>query len=190
MAKTDELELDPNARESKGKGKLIIIIVLAVLIAAGAGIGALFFMGVLDGGNGGEVSDKEQKSDATERKVVPAFYYDLAPPFIVNFEDQTHAAYLQVEMQAMMHDERVKAQLTKHMPVIRNNILLLMGSQRFDVVKTRQGKEALQAAVLKTVQKIVGPALKEAIEKETEKKMKVADVPNVEQIFFTSFIMQ
>jgi len=188
MAKTDELELDPNAKPSGGKGKLIIIIALVVLLAAGGVIGALVFMGVI---GGDKSDDKEEVADEEKALVVkPSFYFDLKPAFIVNFEDQTHAAYLQIEMQAMTHDQKVISELTKHMPVIRNNILLVMGGQRFEEVKTRKGKEALQVKVLEAIQAIVAESVKAEMEKESEDKVKDEDVPNVEQVYFTSFIMQ
>lgn len=189
MAKTDELELDPNAKPSGGKGKLIIIIVLAVLLTAGGVIAALYFMGVL-GGAKSEDASHDNVSDEKPLAVKPAFYFDLQPAFIVNFEDQTHAAYLQIEMQAMSHDQRVLAQLTKHMPVIRNNILLLLGTQKFEDMQTRKGKEALQVKVLEAIRSIIGEAMKQELEKEHEGKIKDQDVPNVDQIYFTSFIMQ
>lgn len=189
MAKTDELELDPNAKASGGKGKLIIIIVLVVLLTAGSVIGALYFMGVLGGGKDA-AKDSGDKTEQVELKAGPAYYFDLAPPFIVNFEDQSEAAYLQIEMQALMHDKSVEAQLQKHMPVIRNNILLVMGSQKYEEVKTRQGKEALQAKILEAIQEIVGNAMKESMQEDSDAKVKETEVPNVEQVYFTSFIMQ
>lgn len=194
MAEKDELELDTTKKKSGGKGKLIMIIVLVVLLTTGVLIGVLFFTGNL--GGGGDTS-KEAEADGSsndkeveELVIKPAFYYDLAPAFVVNFEDKIHAAYLQIEMQLMVRDRAVNDQIIKHMPVIRNNILLILSAEKFEEVKTRQGKEVLQAKVLQAVREIVGPAMKEELQKDSEEELEDKDVPNVEQVYFTSFIMQ
>jgi flagellar FliL protein len=191
MAKEDELDLDTTKKKAGGKGKLIIIIVLAVLLTTGTILGVLYFTGNL-GGGGKQDNSGEASEEKTEKELViqPAFYFDLQPAFVVNFEDKTHAAYLQVEMQLMSRDKAVNEQITKHMPVIRNNILLILSAQQYEVVKSRQGKEQLQAKVLEEVRGIVGPAMLEELKKESEGEINAKDVPNVEQVYFTSFIMQ
>ena len=57
-------------------------------------------------------------------------------------------------------------------------------------MKSRQGKERLQAEVLAAVKEIVGTAMQEELQKESESEVNAKDVPNVEQVYFTSFIMQ
>jgi flagellar FliL protein len=195
MATEDELELDTSKQKTGGKGKIIMIIALVVLLTTGSTITALYFTGNL-----GNTDDSQQVADSTEAAaedrdtkehvIKPTFYYDLQPAFVVNFEDQSHAAYLQVEMQLMVHDKAVNELITRHMPVIRNNILLILSAQKYEAVKTRQGKEALQAKLLEAVREIIGPEMKKILEKESETEVKQENVPNVEQVYFTSFIMQ
>ena len=195
MATEDELELDTSKQKSGGKGKIIMIIALVVLLTTGSTITALYFTGNLGGGNSQQASEEGSDSKAEEQEnkelvVKPAFYFDLQPAFVVNFEDQSKAAYLQIEMQVMSYDKLVNEQINKHMPVIRNNILLILSGQKYEVVKTRQGKEALQAELLQAIREIVGATIKEELQKESETEVKEKDVPNVEQVYFTSFIMQ
>jgi flagellar FliL protein len=195
MATEDELELDTTRKKSGGKGKIIMIIALVVLLTTGSTITALYFTGALGGSDSQSASTDNSdanpdEQDAKELVVKPAFYFDLQPAFVVNFEDQSKAAYLQVEMQLMAHDQLVSDQVTKHMPVIRNNILLTLSAQKYEVVKTRQGKEALQAELLQAVRDIIGPEMKKKLQQESETEIKEKDVPNVEQVYFTSFIMQ
>jgi len=196
MADEDELELDTSKQNSGGKGKIIIIIVLVVLLTSGSVVAVLYFTGMLGGGGSSsqdteqsqEVSSEEKESE--ELVVKPTFYYDLQPAFVVNFEDKTRAAYLQIEMQLMVYDKTVNDHITKHMPVIRNNILLILSSQKYEEVKSRQGKEKLQAEILAAVRAIVGPEMKEQLQEDSETEIAEKDVPNVEQVYFTSFIMQ
>lgn len=193
MAKDDELELDTTKQKAGGMGKLIIIITLVVLLTTGSVFGVLYFTGNLGGGSANKHAEGDKTSEEAkveELVVKPAFYYELQPVFVVNFEDKTQAAYLQIEMQLMVRDKAVNAQITKHMPVLRNNILLILSAQKYDEVKTRQGKEQLQAKVLDAVRDIIGPAMQEELQKESETEVKAKDVPNVEQVYFTSFIMQ
>ena len=196
MADDDELELDTEEKKSGGKGKIIMLIVGVVLLTTGLMVGALYFTGILGGGGSKHttsVADNAGEQDTAESKeleIKPAFYHDMKPVFVVNFEDKTHAAYLQIEMQLMMRDAEIKDQIAKHMPVIRNNILLILSSQKYEEVKTRQGKEKLQIEVLDAVKAIVGPAMKKDLENDSGTKIDDKDVPNVEQVYFTSFIMQ
>jgi len=203
MADDDELELDTEKKKSGGKGKIIMIIAVVVLLTTGSLVGGLYFTGNLGGGasskhaddaegksDSHDAEDAKDAKDAKELVVKPAFYYSLQPAFVVNFEEKTQAAYLQIEMQLMVSDKTVNDQITKHMPFIRNNILLILSSQKYEEVRTRQGKEKLQGEVLDAVRAIVGGAMKEELEKESETKIDDKDVPNVEQVYFTSFIMQ
>jgi len=192
MANDDELELDTESSSKKsGKGKMIIIIVLVVLVITGSVIGGLYFTGVL-GGKSSSNNDSEHAVDDAEKELVvkKAFYINMQPAFIVNFEEQGEAAFLQIEMQAMTYDNRVTDEMTKHKPVIRNNILLILSAQKFEEVRTREGKENLQKQVLVAVQEIVGESMAAMLKEDGDEPEKGELVPNVEQIYFTSFIMQ
>ena len=192
MAKDDELELDTAKPKGGGKGKLIIIIVAVVLLTTGSVIWALYFMGVLGGGDKDSAESKEGEKDALKELVIkPAFYMDMQPAFVVNFEDQTHAAYLQIEMQLMARDKLIFDTVNKHMPLIRNNVLLILSAQKFEEVKTREGKEKLQKTLLEAIQKVVSEASQaEAAKQEKKEEGKEKAPSNIEQVYFTSFIMQ
>lgn len=196
MAKEDELELDVKAAKPGGKGKIIMLIAAIMLLTTGSVIGVLFFTGMLGGSSddGAKVEEKHDSGkDKKEPVIKPAFYLNLQPAFVVNFEDQTHATYLQIEMQVMARSKEVLDVVSAHMPVIRNNILLLLSAQKFEQVSTRAGKEQLQKSVLEDIQKVVAEAGKaqHAANKDKDKKQEAAATPeNVEQVYFTSFIMQ
>ncbi len=173
MAKDDkekEIELDASVKKG-GKGKLIVIITLAVLLLGGGTVGALFYTGVLGGGHSEKGADKKDKVAA----LAPAIYYELKPEFIVNFEGNQQANYLQVEIQLMTRNPAVVKTLEHEDPLIRNNILILLSGQQYVELRTAAGKEKLRAEVLKAIQKIV--------KTETGKS-------SVDAVYFTSFIMQ
>jgi len=200
MAKEDELELDVKAVKPAGKGKVIMLFAAIMLLTTGSVIGVLYFTGMLGSSSDDSANVQEKHDTGKDKKelvIKPAFYLNLQPAFVVNFEDQTHATYLQVEMQVMARSKDLLDLVTVHMPLIRNNILLILSAQKFEQVKTRAGKAQLQKTVLEAIQKVVSdamsaqhPASKDKDKDKDKKKDTNVKVANVEQVYFTSFIMQ
>lgn len=221
MAKAEELDLDTKKDSGgggkKGKLKLILLIVGILLLVTGGVLGALYFTGKLGGGDKAEHGDKSAKSDHKSDKQaadlpLPANYLDVKPVLVSNFEDQSAGAtYLQIDMQLMARDPHVLDVAKLHMPVIRNNLLLIMSSQKVADMKTRAGKEKLQQTMLAAVQKIISDSAgqhgetKEDAAKSRDNKDKHdekskdhekskdnghAQAANVDAVYFTSFIMQ
>ena len=171
MAKAEkEIELDDSGKKG-GKGKLIIIVVLAVVLAVGATLGGLYFAGVLGGGGKGNKTDDAKQ----ETTLGPATYFELTPEFVVNFQGEQKASYLQVDIQLMTRSPEAIKVFQAHAPLIRNNILLLLSGQKYEELRTTAGKEKMRADVLATVQEVVEAELGK---------------PAVKAVFFTSFIMQ
>jgi len=179
-----------------GKSKLLIIIAAAVLLLGGGGAGAYFFMHksaddevTADSDEGEHADDaketkkekgkakgkKDKKGKAAEPKL-PAIYVEFQPPFVVNFDAKGVMRFLQVSMQVMTRDHETSELVKLHEPKIRNNMLLLLGSQTLDTISTLEAKEELRKKALETIVKIVD-------EEGGEGK-------KVEDLFFTSFVMQ
>jgi flagellar protein FliL len=182
-----------------GKKKLLIIIAAAVLVLGGAGGGAFFFMNkghadeevTADADEGDEAeaaehdakdskkakskSKKDKKSKKAEVKA-PALYVKYEPPFVVNFEAKGVMRFLQISMEVMTRDAPTAEEIKLHEPKIRNNMLLLLGSQTYETISTMEGKEGLRKQALETIAKVV--------EDEGGEGKKVED------IYFTSFVMQ
>jgi flagellar FliL protein len=76
----------------------------------------------------------------------------------------------------MTRDHETSELVKLHEPKIRNNMLLLLGSQTQDSISTTEGKESLRKQSLETIAKIV--------EDEGGEGKKVED------LYFTSFVMQ
>jgi flagellar FliL protein len=158
----------PAANGAPGKSrKGLIIIIAAVVLLGGGGAGAWFAFG----GNKDEPKDAEHEPVA---KLPPQFV--TLEPFVVNFEPGANARFLQVAVQLMTREPMLATELEHLVPIIRNDLLLLFGDKKVDEVSTQAGKEALRAATLETVRKIIndeggkGEAL--------------------EAVYFTSFVMQ
>lgn len=195
-AAPEAAEKDKAAAPAKaGKSKLIIIIAAAVIALGAAGGGAWFFMH--KGADEEAVADADEgKHDAKDAKAekgkskkdkngkkrkdaepkLPAIYVEFAPPFVVNFDAKGVMRFLQVSIQVMTRDRETSEMIKQHDPKIRNNMLLLLGSQTHDTISTVEGKEALRKQALATIAKIV-----------TEEG---GEAKKVEDLYFTSFVMQ
>jgi flagellar FliL protein len=84
--------------------------------------------------------------------------------------------FLQVSAQIMTRDPKTLEELKVADPIIRNDLLLLLGNQNYTTISSREGKEKLRQLALEAVRKVVTNAGGKA--------------SKVEAIYFTSFVMQ
>jgi flagellar protein FliL len=182
-----------------GSKKTLIIIIAAVVVALGAaGGGAWFFMSkshadeevTADADEGEEAAEEEDakpskkekgksKKDKKGKKAepkAPALYVKYEPPFVVNFDAKGVMRFLQISMEVMTRDAPTSEVIKQHEPKIRNNMLMLLGSQTYDTLSSLEGKEGLRKQALATIAKVV--------EDEGGEGKKVED------LYFTSFVMQ
>ncbi len=158
-------------QQEKPKSKMMLIIIIAVLVAllAGGGVAAFFMM------SGGKEGDADADAETQEPVHQPAIYFDFKPPFIVNFQANGRQRFVQVSLSIMTRNSAVVDALQKHMPLIRNNLLMVLSAQDFEALRTPEGKETLRQLVLEELQKIMTEETGE---------------PGVEQVLFTNFVMQ
>lgn len=163
MAKEEKAE----EQQEKPKSKMMLIIIIAVLVVLllGGGITAFLMMG----------GDDEAEANAETPTQQPAIYFDFKPPFIVNYQWQGRQRFVQVSLSVMTRKGSVVDAMQKHMPLIRNNLLMVFSAQEFEMLRTPEGKEALRQVVLEELQKILTEETGE---------------PGVEQVLFTNFVMQ
>ena len=165
----EEIELAAPAKKSK-KG-LVIILVAVVLVLGGGTAGALYALGML----GGEAEQTAEGEEPAEPAKAQAVYVPLDPAFTVNFRGGAGARFLQVAVEAMTREPGMDEHIKRHMPVIRNDLTLLFSSKSARELSTIEGKEALRAETLASIQKV--------LESEAGSKGVVA-------VYFTSFVMQ
>lgn len=113
--------------------------------------------------------------DASQPVEAPPLYYTLDPNLIVNFEGGGRVRYLQLGIELMTRDRAALEALRLHAPVVRNNLIMMLSDQSYDVLMTREGKESLQQAALEEVRDIMEQRYGR---------------PAVETLYFTSFVMQ
>jgi flagellar protein FliL len=125
-----------------------------------------------EGAAEGEGEDEGGEDGAAKKEAV---YMDFEQPFVVNFMDENQLRYLQVSVAVMSHDAKMAELVKRHMPIIRNNLVMLFSNQTRVQIISREGKEKIRADAQAEVQKI----LKEQTGK-----------PVIEALYLTSFVMQ
>lgn len=178
MAKPEELDLADKG--GKGGSKKIILIVVLVFVGlltlVGTMVGTLWALGIFPPQHGESTQSAAAEEEAPVEEVkAPAIYVKVDPPFVVNFDGQGKARFLQVVMELMGRDEAELENAQHHMPAIRNKMLLLLSSQSYDVLSTTEGKEQLRQQALAEVQAI--------LEREVGHSA-------VEDLYLTSLVMQ
>lgn len=169
MANTDDEDLEQK-KPKKGKNKLILLIGILVLLLSSVG-GTLFFMGFFEQKEGGDETVEVEVTDAPRIPI----YYKFVEPFTVNFDTDTGIRYLQISMEAMSYDQAVIDAMELHMPVIRNNLILMYSSQPFDELISRDGKERIRQAALEEIRSVL---------------KRYGGASALEEVYFTSFVMQ
>lgn len=172
MADKDEEKQEPE----KGGTKKLIVLVLAGILLGGVGIGgSLYFTGMLGGSaSHGENDEEGHEAEAEEPKTVPV-YFKFPQAFTVNFETDKGLRYLQVSLEIMSYDIKAIDAVQVHMPVIKNNIILLLSGQTYDDLISVEGKTKLREMALKEIQNILDKYHTEAA---------------IEEVYFTNFVMQ
>ncbi len=158
-----QAEIDLDAQTPARNTHHLALYILIALVALGLGMGVTVFL-----------MRPAAEPDQAEVQVKPALYLPLRP-LVVNFSEKGPVRFLQVELQLMAHDQAVLTAAETHMPAIRNDILFLLGGQTYETVSTREGKEALRAAIQQSIQRILEQHQVEGA---------------IENVYFTSFVMQ
>ncbi|MBK8960112.1 MAG: flagellar basal body-associated FliL family protein [Proteobacteria bacterium] len=150
-----------------GNKKLIIIAATVVLLAAiGGGVAVM-----LKGGD-----KKAEAAEHAEKEVVhEPVYIDIKPEFVINFANKAgHSKYLKCELSVVTKDPEIEKAVEKHLPAIRNALVLLLSRQIYEELMPNEGKEKLRADALAAVQ--------EVLKAQTGK-------PGIEDLFFSNFVM-
>ena len=177
------------APKSPGHLKLVIVGALALFVAlVGAQVAVPLINKALDGSpDTAVVADEEHADEADEavaqgeeeeaepEHVEPALYVPLDPPFVVSFDAEDGARYLQLTLQAMARSEETISEIKRHAPAIRNSFLFLLSGYKLEELATLEGKEKLRGAMLVAANEVMA---------------KNGSDPGIEELYFTSLVIQ
>lgn len=166
MAKSEAAAVKDPA--TKGKLKLIIAVVVALLLAIGLSVGATWFF----------MHSAQSKPAAAEIAPVgkqPAVFEPMAPAFVANFNQNGRQRYMQVSITMQGRNQADLEALKVHMPVIRNNLVMLFSGQDFATLASPVGQEMLRQKATASVQEVAQKELGKVV---------------IEQLLFTNFVLQ
>ncbi len=185
MALEENLDLDNDAETQasggKSKSKLLIIIVIAVVLLGISAAATLFLTGMLSGEDDAAAASQEAAPAKTAEKdkvgklKAPLNYVPMDPPFVVNFSGDSDIRFLQITLEVGTRNPDMVERIKEQRPLIRNSLVMLFSNQDPVVLNTREGKEQLRAEALSEIRKVM--------------KQETGDSA-VENVFFTSFVMQ
>jgi len=170
----DEEEEVVEEQPKKSRKKMWIIISITMLLLLGGGGAGAYFYVFSEADPLGLQGDGDRGADEAEPRQ-PPIYYGMDPAFVNNLSGTGGRRFMQVSVQIMARDPEVIAAVERHEPVIRNDLIMLFSDQTLESVDNTEGKEELRRQSLEAVHKILRNNEEPA---------------GVEQLFFTSFIVQ
>ncbi|MGB7904751.1 MAG: flagellar basal body-associated FliL family protein [Steroidobacteraceae bacterium] len=179
---------EPTAVKRSGRASGIVSVLLkglglTVVVAIGT-VAGQFLYGLL--GHHEREPAAEEVADAVKapakaevKKKAPEGppVYHAFEPLVVNFEESGEPRYLQVTVEVMARDPKAIAAVQANTPLLRNNLLLLIGSRDMKQLLTREGKEQLRALALSEVRAAI-------------KKVDPGSESEIEEVYFSGFVIQ
>lgn len=173
---TEEEQADLKRKKKRKQHLLLALLGLAlVLLSVGSTLALLYFLGDSELEAGAQDAEEAQLEAPPEPTEQQAIYYPLTDKLIVDYNVRGRQRFLQVEVSLMFRDNQVSQVIERHLPRIRNDLNLLFKGQEFEDLQTPEGKELVRQDALRRVNAI--------LEEETGE-------PGIEQVLFTSFVMQ
>jgi flagellar protein FliL len=202
---------DAATAPKKGKKKLFIILGAVLLVLGLAGGGAVYYFkskAAAEAAAAEEGDDAQTVADAKpapkkDPKAVPTFV--PLDPFTVNLADRDAERYAQVGVSLELSDAREADRIKTFMPVIRNNILMVLAHKSSAELLERGGKAKLAREIQLETSRALGieidadalaaddavkaddnakPAPKKKAKKKAEQELPVSAV------HFSNFIIQ
>ena len=122
----------------------------------------------------GKSKEGENEESVSTSGTTPEFY-QIRPSIIITLPSEGKTRYVSVDVDLMTRSKSSIKTLEAYGPLIKSNVVELLSRQSFDTIITEEGKKTILAQVLKTLQTIMSEQ---------------AGEPIIEQVLFTSFIVQ
>ncbi len=159
-------------QEKKGGKKKLIIILVVLLVVLGAAGGAAYKFLVLDKKK--EAKEKEKKAEKVVDEIKNVedigVQFDVGT-FIVNLQDKDADRYLKITIVLDVQDDKIKAELEKRLPQVKDAITTLLFTKSSKELRTAEGIEELKEEILKRVNAIL-------------------PIGGVKNVYFTDFVIQ
>jgi flagellar FliL protein len=135
---------------------LVLLIGVMMMLMLGLGGGLFMMWNQLSALNAQSVADAGGQPDevvSLEQSLGPIFSLDT---FIVNLADKGGTRYLRVTMDLELGNSDLEDELYKRLPQVRDSLLMILPSKRFEDISTVQGKTALRDEMLEALNGYLG----------------------------------
>ena len=121
---------------------LLIGVVLVLLLGMGGGLFMMWNkLSTLDAKGPSAVNEQPGKVPKAQPLLGPIFPLDT---FIVNLADKGGNRYLRITMDLELNDSTMENELEKRLPQVRDSILMILPTKRFEDISSAEGKTALR----------------------------------------------
>lgn len=201
MATATPTDKPDSAEPKKSKKKLFLILGVAVLVLGLAGGGAMFYFSKKKAAEAAEAEAMEEgdaegaaaaKPSRRDPKAKTAFV--ALDTFTVNLADRDADRYAQVQLSLELNDEAATQMVKNFMPVIRNNILLVLSHKMAAELLEKDGKIKLSEEIKVEVARALGmePPQTDSQSGAAKGKRRVpaSELSPVVGVHFSNFIIQ
>jgi flagellar FliL protein len=137
----------------KSRLKFFVLLGFLLLLAIGLAVaGAFWFMNGSLPGMGGDETAEEQ---AKEPEFLPSVYLDLEKPLLTTVQADGRQRYAQVHVSLEAESQAVLDAAVVHLPLLRSQLIQLMGSRSFESLRAPGGREELAQAMTDKVNELL-----------------------------------
>lgn len=171
---------------------LIMVVLLTALLTGGglAAAGYFLLLPQLKAELGiEEVPEEAEEAVEEEGEIDPADlplgegepqYFAFAKPLLISLDSQADAKFLQLAFTILVHHPALVEELTQREPELRNDLIIRLGAERPDELRTPEGRERLRETILTAVRDRVNPH----VDEEAQTRFEIDDV------LLTNLVMQ
>ncbi len=130
---------------------IVLLIGVMMVLLLGLGGGLLMMWNKLSDLNAQSMANASVQDDSKgspEHPVGPIFSLET---FIVNLADKGGNRYLRVTMDLELGNSEMESEVNQRLPQVRNSILMILPTKRFDDISTVQGKTTLRDEIMETI---------------------------------------
>jgi flagellar FliL protein len=130
---------------------LVLLIGVMMLLLLGLGGGLFMMWNKLSALNAQSMANASVQGSSTgsrEHPVGPIFSLET---FIVNLADKGGNRYLRVTMDLELGNPEMESEVNQRLPQVRDSILMILPTKRFEDINTVQGKTALRDEIMETM---------------------------------------
>lgn len=131
----------------------ILVLLIGVMMVLLLGLGGGLFMmwnklSALNAQTMANAAVQGGSNGSLEHPVGPIFSLQT---FIVNLADKGGNRYLRVTMDLELGNPEMESEVNQRLPQVRDSILMILPTKRFEDISTMQGKTALRDEMMETI---------------------------------------